>query len=483
MRLNLHVRLYTLALALLSGASARAAAEHTYAAGGMTARVGEVVPAVVRREAVEHPRLFAGPLEAASVWAMPLRAPPDVGGPRRPLTALLSASRSDLEAALWAMGFDEGAPVCDPAATDAVLLDGQWPGFFGAAWDADAYRLVRLAAWRVERVAGGAGPVWAVAAWGEDHAHEAAARSVGVCSDLTSQVVSGLRAGLSHTRASVPLTPATRSVPWIDLRHAAGALALLTLPYAEALCDAEAPAPVCAVPARMPPPVMPAPTVVETLIWRDNTEPSRVALTFDACSTFTHGEYNAAVIDALIAHTIPATLFIGGHWAEMHPQEVRRLAAHPLFEIANHSYSHPHMVELPPAQQRQELLWTQQILFSLTGKLPRYFRPPYGEIDDAVIRAVAEAGLYTVEFDLPAGDATYEVSTARLTEWIVRKARPGSIVVMHMNRPGNKTAPVLPEIARTLRARGYTFGQVGDLLGISAMGPSSSLFPVREEGR
>ncbi|RYF05834.1 MAG: hypothetical protein EOO40_09940, partial [Deltaproteobacteria bacterium] len=118
----------------------------------------------------------------------------------------------------------------------------------------------------------------------------------------------------------------------------------------------------------------------------------------------------------------------------------------------------------PAEAQRQELLWTQAAIFSRTGILPRFFRPPYGEVDDTLIRSVADAGLITVEYDLPAGDADFHVSDTRLVDWVVRKSLPGSIVIMHMNHPGNKTAEVLPAIIRSLRARGLELSTIGGML-------------------
>jgi peptidoglycan-N-acetylglucosamine deacetylase len=187
----------------------------------------------------------------------------------------------------------------------------------------------------------------------------------------------------------------------------------------------------------------------------------RVALTFDACSTLDRSFYDDRVTRALIETNTPATLFISGRWAETHLRQMRVLAQNPLFEIANHSYTHPHLTEVPPERQREELLWTQQILYSLTGRVPRFFRPPYGEVDPELADQAGQAGLRTVEFDFPSGDPDRHVTRDRLVAWVLAKARPGSIVVMHMNRRGWHTAEALPEIIAGLRAKGFVLSQVG----------------------
>ena len=214
------------------------------------------------------------------------------------------------------------------------------------------------------------------------------------------------------------------------------------------------------------PPVLPElRPVPEALIWRVNRLTNCVALTFDACSTFEHGGYNAEVVRVLEAEQIEATLFIGGHWAELHPELVQRLGASPLFELGNHSYSHPHMQRLSPERQRQELLWTQYLIYSYAGVVPRYFRPPYGDIDMALVAEAARWGLLTVEYDVPAGDATLTVGVDRLVDWVGSRAFGGSVVIMHMNQPQGKTAQALPQIVARLRARGLRPCKVSETLG------------------
>lgn len=217
-------------------------------------------------------------------------------------------------------------------------------------------------------------------------------------------------------------------------------------------------------------PLPPPKAVLAAAIYRPERAGDRVALTFDACSTLDRSFYDERVMTVLRETKTPATLFISGRWAESHQEIVRALAADPLFEIANHSYIHPHMTEMPLERQEHELLWTQQILFTLTGKVPRFFRPPYGEMNDELVRVAARVGLRTVEYDYPSGDPDKAVTRERMVKWVVGKARPGSIVVMHMNRNGWHTAEALPEIVAGLRKRGFRLSTVGDVVDADAAG-------------
>ena len=191
---------------------------------------------------------------------------------------------------------------------------------------------------------------------------------------------------------------------------------------------------------------------------------SAIALTFDACSARRRGQYDERITKVLLDFSVPATIFLGGKWAEENPEVVRQLAAIPQFELGNHTYSHPHLAHLTDSQIRRELWRTQNVLRSLSGKEPVLFRPPFGEYDGRIVGIAAEMGLMTIEYDLPSGDPDTCVTKERLVAYVSGKARNGSIIVMHINRRGWNTAAALPEIIKRLRKKGFAFVKVGDLL-------------------
>jgi peptidoglycan-N-acetylglucosamine deacetylase len=191
----------------------------------------------------------------------------------------------------------------------------------------------------------------------------------------------------------------------------------------------------------------------------------RVALTFDACTTRNVSQYDARITRELVAAKAKATIFLGGGWAKEEAAHVRELAANPLFELGNHSYTHPHMAAIADGGRlEEELMKTQSEVFELTGRTPRLFRPPYGEYNDRLVKAAARVGLTTVEYDLPSGDPDQHATKERLVEWVLRRARPGSIIVMHVNHVKFHTAEALPGIIEGLRDGGYELVTVGELL-------------------
>ncbi len=193
---------------------------------------------------------------------------------------------------------------------------------------------------------------------------------------------------------------------------------------------------------------------------------NRVALTFDACTTTREATPFDARIPAILRTLhAPATLFVGGGWAGTERAELASLSRDPLFEIANHAFHHPHLTRLDEGAIRAELVRAQDEITAVTGRRPALFRAPYGELDERVVKVASSLGLTTVEYDLPSGDPDPRASASRLVDWVVGRARPGSIVVLHMNHPRFHTAEALPGIVAGLRARGFELVTVGQLLG------------------
>jgi peptidoglycan/xylan/chitin deacetylase (PgdA/CDA1 family) len=210
-----------------------------------------------------------------------------------------------------------------------------------------------------------------------------------------------------------------------------------------------------------------------------------VALTFDLCEAA--GEvsgYDAAVIDALRAERVAATLFAGGKWLRSHPERAMQVMADPLFEIGNHGWSHGNLRTLPAERAREEILWTQLQARLLRDQLvqrairagvapeeaaripeaPALFRFPYGACRPETLALANAAGLAAIQWDVVSGDADPAFTPEMVAKEVLGRVKPGSIVVMHANGQGRGTAGALPVIIRGLRQKGYRFVTVSQLL-------------------
>lgn len=205
-----------------------------------------------------------------------------------------------------------------------------------------------------------------------------------------------------------------------------------------------------------------------------------IALTLDLCEQ--PGEvagYDGAIIDYLRASGIKATLFVGGKWIKSHDERARQLIADPLFEVANHGWAHHNLRLLQGAALQQEIEGPQRAYEAALAKLTAaqclppsaarparmgLFRFPYGACNAASLDAVNDAGLLAIQWDLSTGDPSPSQAAAAIADTMVRHARPGSIVIAHANGRGFHTAAALPLAIPKLKAAGYEFVTVSELL-------------------
>ncbi|CAO3596688.1 unnamed protein product [Absidia cylindrospora] len=100
-------------------------------------------------------------------------------------------------------------------------------------------------------------------------------------------------------------------------------------------------------------------------------------------------EFSAKLYDELDKTQTKATFFMVGGQVVKYPELALR-AKNSGHELALHSWSHSYMTSLTNEQLVAELKWNEQVIKEVTGVSPRFFRPPYGDIDDRV-RDVAKA--------------------------------------------------------------------------------------------
>jgi peptidoglycan/xylan/chitin deacetylase (PgdA/CDA1 family) len=209
-----------------------------------------------------------------------------------------------------------------------------------------------------------------------------------------------------------------------------------------------------------------------------------IALTFDLCETA--GEvagYDGAIVDYLRSQRIKATFFAGGKWMLSHPVRTQQLLSDPLFEVGTHGWAHRNTRLLAGAELRREIaaptlayrsvrteLGQSQCAGPHTAALssiperPRLFRFPFGACNRAGLQAAADAGLLAIQWDVATGDPSPGQSARAIASAMIRGAQPGSIVIMHANGRGHHTARALPLAVPALRARGFVFVTVSELL-------------------
>ena len=178
-----------------------------------------------------------------------------------------------------------------------------------------------------------------------------------------------------------------------------------------------------------------------------------VALTYDDGP----GPYTDRLLDTLAAANVKATFFVLGRSVTAYPDALRREAAMGM-AIGNHTWSHRDMRRLTQAESRTELGSTGDLVASLTGMRPTLMRPPYGAYDEQT----RTLGMPIIWWDVDTEDWRNR-SAAVTTERALAAVRPGSIILMHDVHP--TTVDAAPGLIAALRARGFVFVTVPEILG------------------
>ncbi|WP_236566988.1 polysaccharide deacetylase family protein [Nocardia sp. CY41] len=192
----------------------------------------------------------------------------------------------------------------------------------------------------------------------------------------------------------------------------------------------------------------------------------QMALTFDACGGSGNNDIDESLVNFLIAERIPATLFLNKRWIDANRARTAQLAANPLFELANHGVAHKPLsvngreaygiAGTGSAQQAADEVWANhELLTTLTGSPPRFFRAGTAHYDDVAVSIVNELGEipvgFTINADFGATASADQVRTA------MNAAAPGAISLAHMHRPHSGTAAGMIAAVPKLRAMGFTF--------------------------
>ncbi|MFF1376201.1 polysaccharide deacetylase family protein [Streptomyces sp. NPDC058308] len=228
-----------------------------------------------------------------------------------------------------------------------------------------------------------------------------------------------------------------------------------------------------------PPTLAPGPAGLTPVFTNGSRKHGRtVALTFDADMTADQGRRaaagerfdNPALVATLRRLKVPATFFMTGRWAEEYAGQAKDIGRDPLFEVANHSYSHHAFTgscyglpTVPAARMRADMerAFAAFRTAGVAHPVP-YFRFPGGCYDRQALRALAPGGVTAVQWDVVSGDA-FATDSGAVARQVLDGVRPGSVVVMHCTR---SAAPATERALRTivpeLRERGYRFVRVSE---------------------
>ena len=156
------------------------------------------------------------------------------------------------------------------------------------------------------------------------------------------------------------------------------------------------------------------------------------------------------VLALLDRHGVRATFFCIGEQAERYPELCREIVRRG-HAVENHSQRHRHHFSLlGPAGYLREIAAAQQTLSRITGVTPLFFRAPAGLRNPFLAPVLARLGLQLASWSARGFD-TRSGNTKRVLQRLLRRLRPGAILLLHDGNAA-QTPDNIPVIVAVLPA-------------------------------
>lgn len=193
-------------------------------------------------------------------------------------------------------------------------------------------------------------------------------------------------------------------------------------------------------------------------IYKVSREDKKISLTVDGAWGSNKTE---ELLKLFSQENIPVSFFFAGIWLEDNPELVKKILKEG-HEIYNHSYSHPHFNNLNKNEILSELRKTEEIISEFYGQKEKkkYFRAPYGEYNNLLVKTAREEGYQLIQWSLDSHDWM-----APGREYILSRVKEnvssGDILLFHNN--SENIVEILSELIPELK-KNYQFVKIENLI-------------------
>ena len=178
-----------------------------------------------------------------------------------------------------------------------------------------------------------------------------------------------------------------------------------------------------------------------------------VYLTFDDGP---HPSYTLKIAEILKQENVKGTFFSVGSIVKTWSKTFKKLAKYDNVSLQIHSWNHDDYVLKTNSFIENDLKKTLKVFHS-NGVYPKFFRPPYGAINNRTKNLVLKTGLKNVLWTVDAEDWR-KPGVSKIVKTVLKNVRPGYIVLLY-DGGGNRsqTVKALPIIIKKLKQKGYSF--------------------------
>ena len=119
--------------------------------------------------------------------------------------------------------------------------------------------------------------------------------------------------------------------------------------------------------------------------------------------------------------------------------------------VGNHTYSHIDLKRTDYAKAKEEIEKTNECIKKVTGKTPKYIRPPYGDWDD---RLLEETDMSIVLWSVDPEDWK-DQNAEIVARRVIKSTKPGDVILLHDIFKTSVEAALI--IVDELQNEGYEF--------------------------
>lgn len=196
---------------------------------------------------------------------------------------------------------------------------------------------------------------------------------------------------------------------------------------------------------------------VKGAFYKVNTDEKAVALTFDI--VWEPAE-TGRILDILDRYQVNATFFVTGAWLRKNADLAREMLTRG-HEIGQHGFQHIKMTGVEEKVLVKDFERMEETLREELNIKPELFRPPYGDLDEALFDFVSGRGYKTVLWSVNPHD-WLDPGVDKIISRVVRKVHRGAIILFHTS--ATQSVDALPVIIQNLRMQEYRFLTVTELL-------------------
>lgn len=187
-----------------------------------------------------------------------------------------------------------------------------------------------------------------------------------------------------------------------------------------------------------------------------------IALTFDDGPS---DNTTIQVLEKLEKYGVVASFFLIGNNITPERENIIKKEISLGCDIQNHSLTHSDMQTLDRETIEAEIEETSRRIYTLTGKEPLFFRPPFISVNDLLLETVPLIFINGIngldwEPDVPAKER------ARL---ILKDVRDGAVILLHDMEGNDATVEALDIIIPDLLKQGYEFVTITKLFDIAGI--------------